>query len=174
MTSLSPSKVLWTLLACTALHSVVLPGAQADPAAAVKTTVPGVQIASYPLVRPADIAPVFALPDAQGRLWNSTDLLGQWSMIVVFADDLEVGAPAILKAALEQLPARALELQKQNVTVVVVTATAQFDAALKDARNIVLLREERVGANQPTPNQNATAQTTAQPSLRRMFGTSPT
>lgn len=153
-----PTKVLWSLLAVSAIQSTSL---CADTPAPVPTKLvtAGVQVAKYPPVRPADIAPSFALPDSQGRLWNSTDLLGQWSTIVVLIDDLQVGAPAIIEASLKQLVDVAPELQKQNVTVVVVTATAQFDATLKDARNIVLLREEKT--------------TDDKPSLRRNFGISP-
>ena len=153
----TPTKVLWSLLLCSTLQNVSL-CADAPAPVSTKLVAPGVQISKYPAVRIGDIAPIFALPDSQGRLWNSTDLLGQWSTIVVLVDDLQVGAPAIIEASLKELGTVAPELQTQNVTVVVVTATAQFDVALKDARNIVLLREEKT--------------TDDKPSLRRNFGVS--
>ncbi|MDQ3812694.1 MAG: hypothetical protein M3347_01935 [Armatimonadota bacterium] len=113
----------WRFLTLVALllNPVTLASVPADEVAPSTTQelVAGMTLPDYNGVRVADLAPIFTLPDADGKLWSSRDQLNKSALLVFLIGDTI--APRLQGKQLDDSFYEAAEqLHKNGVTAVVI------------------------------------------------------
>jgi peroxiredoxin len=128
------------VLAAALLQNAGAPIAHADePPPPVASVTLGVTMPKTTL-RVGDIAPQFALPLADGKIWSSRDQLGQHPMIILFTGNYPATVePWIANAAFDRT---VKQLHDSGVTVVLVSPRPGVVSQVFDQRGFVGLSDE--------------------------------
>ncbi len=120
---------------------------EAAPATPAEPVTSGVKIAPYPAVRVGDMAPQFAFPGAQGKLWSLRERRGQKSVLLILTGEApvlvsnKVPDPAVALVAMVEA---AKDLQKTGVESVLISSAVGLNIGdFNENLGLLALKDEK-------------------------------